>query len=50
LNATAESLLITKDKDDIGMIVSALAFWHEAVASGAADLEHDVYDQTIYLP
>ncbi len=42
--------LITKDKDDVGMIVTELAFWHEAIAAGAADLESDVYDQIIYLP
>ncbi len=42
--------LVTKDKDDIGMIVSSLAFWHEAVVNSAANLEHDVYDQINYLP
>lgn len=42
--------LITKDKDDIGMIVSTLAFWHEAIREGAATLEADVHDQLIFLP
>jgi hypothetical protein len=42
--------LTTKNKDDIGMIVTELTFWHEAIAEGAAKLETDVYDQIIYLP
>ena len=42
--------LITRDKDNIGMIVSTLAFWHEAIVAGAAELESDVNDQIIYLP
>ncbi len=42
--------LITREKDNIGMIVTNLAFWHEAVSQGAADLESEVYDQLIFLP
>jgi hypothetical protein len=42
--------LITKDKDNIGMIVGTLAFWHEAIRDGAATLEGDVQDQLIFVP
>ena len=33
----------------IGEVVNVLAFWHEAVESGAADLERDLYNQLIYI-
>lgn len=42
--------LITKNKDNIGMIVTTLAFWHDAIESGAANLETDVYDQLVFVP
>src|SRR5258708_8666171 len=42
--------LITKDKDNIGMIVTDLVFWHDAIRLGAANLENDVNDQIVYLP
>jgi predicted nuclease of predicted toxin-antitoxin system len=42
--------LITKGKDDIGMIVTTLAFWRDAIDDGAATIESDVNDQIIYLP
>ncbi|MEP7284401.1 MAG: DUF5615 family PIN-like protein [Chloroflexota bacterium] len=42
--------LITKDKENIGLIVNTLLFWHEAITIGAADLEKDVVDQIQYLP
>jgi hypothetical protein len=42
--------LITHDKENIGMIVMALLFWHEAVAAGAADLANDVYNQIQFIP
>ena len=49
-NHHAGIFLITKDKDNIGMIVTHLAFWYEAINNGAATLEMDVYDQLIFLP
>ena len=33
----------------IGRIVAEMIFWHEAVASGAASLENDVYNTTHYI-
>jgi predicted nuclease of predicted toxin-antitoxin system len=49
-NHHAGIFLITKDKDNIGMIVNTLTFWHEAIRDGAATLESDVDDQLIFLP
>jgi hypothetical protein len=43
-------IVITHDKEDIGMIVRELLFWHEAVAGGAADLGNDVRDQVHFVP
>jgi predicted nuclease of predicted toxin-antitoxin system len=42
--------LITRDKENIGMIVRTLLFWHEAVEGEAATLENDVYNKVNYLP
>ena len=49
-NHHAGIFLITKDKDNIGMIVSTLVFWHEAIRDGAATLEDVVNDQLIFIP
>lgn len=42
--------LITKDKDNIGMVINHLYFWHEAIGIGAADLETDVFNQIVFIP
>ena len=36
-------------KDQIGMIVAYIAFVHQAIESGAATLEEDVYNSIVYL-
>lgn len=41
---------ITHDKENIGMIVTTLSFFHEAVKVGAADLATEVFNQLYYLP
>jgi predicted nuclease of predicted toxin-antitoxin system len=42
--------IVIHDKENIGMIVNELLFWHDSVIAGAAELEKDVYNQIQYMP
>ena len=42
--------IITKQKDNIGMIVHELLYWHELIVGGAGDAEGDIYDQVFLIP
>lgn len=42
--------LVTRDHQNIGMIVEYLAFWNEASNGEAASIEADVYSQFHHIP
>jgi predicted nuclease of predicted toxin-antitoxin system len=42
--------IITKQKDNIGMVVGELLYWHEMIDGGAGTLESDIYDQVFLIP
>ncbi len=41
--------LVVGNKDDIGMVVRELLFWHDAIIGNAGTLEADVFNQIFFV-